>query len=265
VIERFDFSVTSTVQTDLSRLPAEAERYDVGSLTARIASVTTTVDGTLERYVGRAFRDGSFGVVARVIDLSGTIARDGGPEALDTTLLDGKSVSLRIHDSGEVLDSVGWAHLSGAGRGGDLVTDLLLQQVLRLPANPPRGDDAVGATFKLRFSVDGSLERGWDHVLGWTRADAGGCSGCLALAYSGELMEKTRDKHPARPMTLDGNGRVEGTIVLGKGGKARPLVSHTWTTTWTRTIRSERDNGTLRGELQQTVTTTGSLQSREEP
>lgn len=264
-LERFDFSVSSLVETALVRLPAEADRYDLEPLRARLASVQTTLSGTLERFVGRAFRDDSLGVIARLVDLDGTLARGGEPVGLDVTGLEGKSVSLRLHDSGELLDSVGWDHLSGAMRGHDVVAEVLLQQVLRLPATAPRGSGAVGATFKLRFSVDSSLQRTWDHVLSWTLADPGDCRGCLALAYEGPLMEKVRDKHPARPMVMDGQGRVEGVVLLDRGGRSRPLLRHEWTTTWTRKVRSERDNGSMRGEVEQTVTTHGRIQRKDEP
>ena len=170
------------------------------------------------------------------------------------TQLSGKSISMRVHRSGELLDSFGWSHLSGAGRGGDLVTEVLLQPVLRLPHQVPKPGRPVGSTFRLRYSVDGMLERDQTWVLSYERADgAAPCRGCLVLVYEGSITEASTDKHPARPMVLSGTGTIEGSIVLGPGRGRRALVRHDWSVAWTRKLRTERENGTLRGELLQTA------------
>ena len=257
VLETFAFEATHTVSTAFSRLPPEAEPFDVASLEARLGKVETVFRGTLERMVARVFRDRSFGLVMRVLDLSGTIDRGEGASPLDVAQMEGKSLALRLHSSGEVLDSFGWSHFSGGGRAGDLVLEVLLQSVLRLPNVPPTSRP-IGSTFVLRIPIDPMLERIQHWVIAYTpTADSQVCRGCLAVDYAGEIREDSRDLHPARPMKLDGLAKVSGTIVVGPGPGHRELRSHRWRITWDRTIRSERDNGTVRGELTQTASIDG--------
>lgn len=259
VVERFAFEATHSVRTAFSRLPPEAEPFDVASIEARFGQVDTVLRGTIERMVARVFRDRSLGLVTRLVGLSGTIDRGEGAGELDLTRLEGKSLAMRLHSSGEVLDSFGWSHFSGGGRAGDLVQEVLLQQILRLPHVPPKSD-RVGTTFQLRLPIDPMLERTQLWVLAWTQAEGEQtCRGCLVLDYEGEVREDSTDQHPARPTKLDGVAKVSGRMVLEGGVRARQLLSHRWSFTWDRTIRSERDNGTVRGELTQTATIEGRL------
>ena len=259
-LERFQFEATHHLTTELVRLPPEADAYDVAGLQADIADVTTTISGGMERFVGRVFRDRSLGVVSRLVDLDATVDRGAGPGPLDLSDLDGKSVSLRVHGSGELLDSFGWSHLLGAGRPGDLVVEALLMQVFRLPPHVAKGKDKQATTYRLRFSPDPSVERNWDHVVAFTAADPpADCKRCVAMDYAGSLQEASRDKHPARPMALKAMGSIEGKMVLGPVVSAgrRPLISNSWTIRWDRTITSERAGGATRGEIKQTATITG--------
>ncbi len=260
-LESFRFEVAQRVTTELTRLPPEADAYDVASLTERLDDVSTAVSGRLERYVGRVFRDSSLGLISRLVDVEGTIARGAdAPAPVDLGVLEGKSVSLRVLGSGEILDSFGWAWFSGAARGADLVVEPLLLQVFRLPAHAPKSDP-LGSTFRVRWNVDPSLERVVDHVVAFSPADApDSCRRCVAMTYTADLREASRDQHPARPMALDGTGTLSGTLVVGApvaGG--RPLVSHTWEATWDRTVRSEREGGALRGEIELHVELSGGL------
>jgi hypothetical protein len=260
-LESFQFEATHSVATEFTRLPPEAEPFDVEALKERFAQVETHLSGRLERFVGRVFRDQSIGVIARMVDLAGTIDRGAGAEALDVSQLEGKSLSSRVVASGELLDSFGWSHFSGAGRGGDLVSEVLTGHVFRLPYKLPRKGESVGSTFQQRIPIDGVLLRSQQWVISYVRGTAGEglCRRCVVLEYSGEVIEDSPDQHPARPMKLNAVGRVEGKLVLGPGGSARPIVSNEWTYTWDRTIRSERENGTVRGELKQTATVTGRI------
>lgn len=258
-IEAFTLSVTQVVETSLVTLPPEADAYDTDDLMQRLSRAETTASGRLERVVARAFRDGSLGLVTRVESLAGTTDRGEGPRPLEINALQGKSVSLRVLKSGQVVDSFGWTHLSGAGGGGDLVTEALLQSVLRLPNTVP-SKRPVMATWDLRIPVDPFLEREQAWVLTWTEVEPpADCRRCTALAYTGTLTERSRDTHPARPMSLDGEGTVEGTVVLGK--PARRLLQHDWSMTWTRTTRSHRADASLRGEILQSVELTGSIRA----
>ncbi len=260
-LESFALEVRQVVETSFTRLPPESKDYDVDDLMSRIGRSESKATGRLERVVARAFRDGSYGLVTRVAALEGTTDRGEGPRPLELNALVGKSLSLRVLSSGQVVDSFGWGHLAGASGGGDLVADALLQSVLRLPNTLPRGRPVM-ATWDLRVPVDAFLQRVQSWVLTWTEAPApADCKRCTALSYTGTLKEVSRDVHPARPMSLEGEGTVEGTLILGAG--SRRLQQHDWTTRWTRSVRSHRANDTLRGELSQSVELTGSLRAVE--
>jgi len=259
-ITRYSFETRRSVSTRAERLPAEAERFDHQDVFAELTRVESRLEGTLERFVARRFRDGTVGVVSRVTGLTGTVDRGSGAAEYLYPQLEGKSVSFRLHRSGELLASHGWSHLMGAGRGGDLAADVLMQSLLRLPRHLP-GGDGEGTVFTLRIPVDEALERSahWSLRFEPTAKPEGCAARCWALSYSGSILEDSRDKHPARPMTLKGSGEVRGTLVLVGRGRFKTLVEHQWTLTADRVVRSERDNGSLRGELQQTIETSGLL------
>ncbi len=261
-LERFEFEATHSLTTEFVRMPPEAGAYDVAGLQTNLAEVRTSLRGGMERFVGRVFRDRSLGVVSRLVEIEGTVDRGQGPGPLDLSGLDGKSISLRVFDSGEVLDSFGWTHMLGAGRPGDLVVEALLMQVFRLPNHVPKGDERLGLTYRLRFSPDPSVERNWDHVVAFEAAEVPpDCTRCVAMSYSGELKEVSRDKHPARPMVLDAQGRIEGTLLLGRktGPGRRPMIENSWTIRWERTVRSQRESGKTRAEIKQIADITGRL------
>ena len=110
------------------------------------------------------------------------------------------------------------------------------------------------------------LERDQNWVLSYERAEGDPpCRGCLVLSYEGSITEASTDKHPARPMVLSGTGSIEGTIVLGAGRARRELLRHDWSVAWKRKLRTERENGTLRGELAQTVQIDGWVEREETP
>jgi hypothetical protein len=260
-IEVFDFELTRSTSLAMKHLPAEAQGFDVESLIARLGTVETRLEGRLERVLARVFRDFSQGLVTRVVDVDGTIDRGAGAEALDTSILEGKSVSFRLLASGELLDSVGWSRLAGAERGGTLVEELLLQSVMRLPQSIPKGTQMFPANYRVRVPLDSFLTRDQTWIVGFTAGTAPAeCGrGCVAIDYRGELSEKAIDKHPARPMRLTGKGTVSGTIVLTR--REKNLYEHTFVFDWAREVRSERDNDTLRGEVVQTERVEGVLRA----
>lgn len=256
-LEHFEFTVDHHVTTRAVELPPEAEPYDVDGLFEAIGDVRTQVRGRVERTVARVFRDRSLGLVSRVVDVQGTIDRGAGAQDADFTGIDGKSVSMRVLDSGELLASLGWEHLAGAGRGGDLVRDLLLLSVLRLPYAEPSGAGAVPSTFRLRLPEDQLLNRDQSWTLAWTAGEVpAGCKGCTALAYTGTATEAAVDRHPARPMDSESTAELSGTVVLDRRSA---LVEHTFEVTWTRTVRSLRENETRRAEIEQVHSVRGAL------
>ncbi len=257
-IEVLSFKVDHRVQTRAVELPPEAEPYDVDGLLAGLADVNTVVQGRLERTVGRVFRDRSLGLVTRVVELSGTVDRGAGPAQAALEGLEGKSVSMRVLESGELLASLGWSHMAGAGQGGDLVRDVLLFSVLRLPYTLPANGGAIPSSFRLRVPVDGllNLDQAWN--LQWTAAEApADCRRCTALQYEATMTEAAEDRHPARPMDSSSTGEATGTVLLDAKGA---VLTHDFGLVWTRTVRSLRENGTRRAEVEQVHTVQGHLE-----
>jgi hypothetical protein len=260
-LEAFAFETTHTVTTTVERLPPEAKPYDTAALVDRLDAWTATTKGSFERYVARIFRDQSLGVLSRVAGVEGTIDRGEGATPLPLEGLVGKSLALRVKPSGELLDAQGWDRFAGAGRGGELLEEVLLFSTLRLPVHDPKGG-AVGATWNSRVRVDAHLLRESTWVLNWTTAEPpADCGRCQALAYEGSITEKSQDKHPGRPMDVAGQATVAGTVVLQL--PSRQLVEHRWTVDWTRTVRSVRDAGDTRGALTQTVRSEGFVRRTE--
>ena len=256
-IEQIGFAVEHSVSTRATELPPEADEYDLTTLGAILGTVQTVVSGRIERTVARVFRDNSMGLVSRVIAVQASVDRGEGPQPVSTAALEGKSVSMRVLGSGELLASVGWEHSAGAGRGGDLVRDALLLSVLRLPYALPGGSGTIPSTFRLRLPEDALLNRDQAWTLGWTSGDVPhGCRRCSALAYTGRVTEAAQDRHPARPMDSEGEATVSGTIILDARGA---LVGHTFAVVWTRTVRSLRANGDRRAEFEQLHSLTGTL------
>jgi|GEM_PF-1555743 len=256
-IETLSFDVAHTVQTSFDQLPPEAEPYDTDTLQASLATVTTEVSGTIERVVGRVFRDRSLGLVSRVIDVAGSVDRGQGAEPLDASGIEGKSVSMRVLESGELLASAGWQHLAGGGRGGDAVFTVLLQSILRLPFEVPSNGGTLPTSFKQRVPVDPllNLDQTWDLLYSAAEVPDGCGRRCVAVSYEGTITEAAVDGHPARPMKRDGAAQVSGTILLdSKSGYVR---DHTFKLAWTFTTTSLRENGTPRAVITQLQTTKG--------
>jgi hypothetical protein len=249
-IETFTFAISRTTSTEVEHLPAEAEGFDVGSLTSRIGAVETTIEGRIERVLARVFRDFSNGLVTRLVDVSGTISRGGETAPLSTEVLEGKSVSFRMLPSGELLDALGWDQLAGAGRGGSQVSELLLQSIMRLPRDIPRPGEMVPTTYRLRVRLDPFAGRDQTWVVAFESATPpSGCRRCVAISYKATIRETALDKHPARPMTVAGTATVSGSLLLARG--TRNLLDHSFVFDWIRTVESQRANGTLRGRIKQ--------------
>ncbi len=256
-LEGFTFESIRSVTTRVETPPTEAETYDFDGVLDRMRSVQTRTTGRMERLVGRVFRDGSLGVVARLVDVQASLDRGQGPAPLDVDVLEGKSLSMRILPSGELLDSFGWTHFAGAGRGADLVSELFTQSILRLPFMVPK-TGSVPSTFRMRLPLDPMVQRELTWSLAYTAATPpADCRGaCIAMDYTGTIAELSHDKHPARRTVLAGDAQVTGTLVLA--GNKR-LHRHDWSITWTRSLRTEREDGSLRGALAQDVTIEGHL------
>ncbi|MCO4771155.1 MAG: hypothetical protein KDA24_14060 [Deltaproteobacteria bacterium] len=257
-VENLTFEVEHVIATSFDRLPPEAEPYDTDSLEESLARVTVTASGRIERVVGRVFRDSSLGLVTRVVDLEGTVDRGAGAAAVSLDGIEGKSVSMRVLESGELLASTGWEHVAGAQRGGDLILPVFLLSVLRLPFDVPASGGAIPIAFRQRVPLDPllNLDQGWD--LEYRAADAPKECGrrCIALSYEGTATEVAEDNHPARPMKRASTATVRGTIVLQSKGR---VFSHEFVQEWTHAVSSHRENDTLRAGLTQSQTITGRI------
>ena len=62
-------------------------------------------------------------------------------------------------------------------------------------------------------------------------------------------------------MTRDGRAKVKGTIVL----KAGFIKEHSFELGWEHVVRSLRENGTVRAEITQQVTTVGRVMEDSSP
>jgi hypothetical protein len=255
--ERFRFETEHTVTTALGPAATDQTELDLSTLDAPLAPYTVRVRGQLERLLAREFRDRSWGIVARVVAPAGELVR-GSSTPLDLTALAGRSVSLRVQDSGELLESAGWDGAIGAGREGAFVDDVFLAQ---LPHLPPKvlPDGPVPVSYRLRLPLDKTLNRDqrWDLQFrpGAARPD---CKGCVVLDYEGAVTEVSEDKHPARASRLEAKAAVSGTIVLSD--ERGFLIEHTYRADWTRTVA--RPSGQVL--MTQTETIAGALR-REAP
>jgi len=256
----FEFEVTRTVVTDVARLPSEAEELGSGEVLKRISAVDSRIEGRLERFVATTYRDGTLGLVSRLVDLAGTVDRGGNGMPLSFVGLDGKSLSLRLRASGEVLDSAGWSHFVGSARGGELAQEVFLQSVLRLPKQLPVSEGS-STSFTFRLPVDDGLERRLTWTVTYSAApEAEGCGReCVAMSYQGVLREDSEDSDPARPMSRSAVGAVEGTVQLVGAGGRKQLQSHHWKLSWDRDIASFREDREVRGQLQQRVESAGRI------
>jgi len=260
-VTAFSLASTRSVVTEVVLAPDEADQLESDRVLGRLAAVESQLEGRLERFVAKTYRDGTFGLVSRLVDLTATVTRGGVSTPDSFGGLDGKSLALRLRGSGELLDSRGWSQFMGAGRGGDLAQDVLLQSVLRLPRKLP-SSEGITASFTLRLPLDAGLETRVAWTVRYFPAEATEpCPGdCVAITYQGELREEAHDKAEGRTMSRLATGTVEGTVVLtGKGAK-RALSSHRWKLSWDRDVASYRADGDRRGRVRQQVTSRGQLE-----
>jgi hypothetical protein len=260
-VTTFSLASTRSVVTEVVLVPEEANQLEVDRVLGRIAAVESQLEGRLERFVAKTYRDGTLGLVTRLVDLTGTVTRGGVSTPDSFAGLDGKSLALRLRGSGELLDSQGWSQFMGGGRGGELAQDVLLQSVLRLPRHLP-SSEGIATSFTIRLPLDAGLETRVAWTVRYFPAEATEpCPGdCVAITYQGELREEAHDKAEGRTMSRVATGTVEGTVVLTGKGARRALSSHRWKLVWDRDIASYRADGDRRGRLRQQVTSTGQLE-----
>lgn len=224
---------------------------------------TSHVSGELQRYVARVFRDGSIGMVARVVSLEGAIERGEQRTPLDLDAVDGRSLSLRLERGGEMVDSYGWQQLRRAG-AGDLFDDVFLQSLVRLPRRLPEGGGAESMTYRSVILVEEGLSCAQTWVLSFQRSReaAESCTGsCVVLEYEGQVQENCVDA--VRDMERHAEGEISGQIVLAGVGLRRTLRAHRWRLSWDRRLVTQSSEARSGSTVRQQLVSEGSLEEVE--
>jgi len=236
---------------------SRSERTERSGVTL-IQPFKTRVSGRTQRYLARIFRDGTLGVVVRTWELTGAIERAGAEAtALDLTGVDGRSVSLRVDRSGALLDSYGWLHFRRSG-SGDLVDEVLLGAVPRLPPGIPDRDEVVASTYRLALPIEEGLSCDQTWVLSYSRLSEQPptCRGsCTTVAYEGTVRESCEDR--ARGLKRGAVAKVSGQLEIKEHAASRRLRAHRWSLDWERRLTSARD-GEI-GDVIQHLQSDGSL------
>lgn len=248
-VESFRFESSRSVRTERSGV-------------SLIQPFTTRVSGRTQRYLARIFRDGTLGVVVRTWELTGAIERAGAEvTTLDLSGVDGRSVSLRVDRSGALLDSSGWLQLRRAG-SGDLIDDVLLSAVPRLPPSIPDGVEPVASTYRLALPIEEGLSCDQTWVLSYSRLPdrPPACRGaCKIVGYEGTVQESCEDR--ARSLERSAVAKVSGQLEIKEHAASRRLRAHRWSLDWERRLTSTRGGET--SDVIQHLRSDGSLVAEE--
>jgi len=249
-LESFQFELSRSVRT---------ERAGVDLL----QPFSTRIQGTVQRYVARVFRDGSLGLVVRTMGLDGSIQRVGMSESkLDLSAVEGRSLSLRLDRGGAQLDSTGWLHLRRAG-AGDLVDDVLLGSAPRLPARIPAQGEAVASSYRMQLPIDEGLSCQQTWILSYSPVEEklDECHGsCRALAYEGTVRENCMDR--ANALERSGSAKVTGQLEIHVRGARSRVRAHRWSVDWERQLApSHGDQPTA--QIIQYLSSEGSLKAED--
>ncbi len=264
-LEAFSLELTQVVSTDFEGLASDqlegAPPPDTGWGSG---AVTTRVRGELQRYVARVFRDGTLGLVSRVRALDAVVERGEQPSTHDLAAVDGRSVSLRVNGTGEILDSFGWRQLRAAGVG-ELLDDAFLQSMVRLPPVVPQVGSPTAMTFRLEVPVEDGLHCDQTWVLSFKATEGLApkpCPGrCMLLEYAGTVRESCRDLQ--RGMERTGEAEAGGRLALKRVGGKVSLYSHHWRLLWQRQLEVRVAAGQPQNVVRQSVSTSGSLTATE--
>lgn len=249
-LESFHFELRRSVHT---------ERAGVDLL----QPFTTRVEGTVQRYIARVFRDGSLGLIVRTMGLDGSIERAGSSESkLDLSAVEGRSVSLRLDRGGAQLDSYGWLQLRRTG-AGDLVDEVLLGVAPRLPSRIPAEGQHLAGTYQIALPIENGLNCQQTWVLSYVRLQKqpSACNGsCRAVGYEGTVSEKCMDR--ASALERSGVAKVKGQLEINVHGARSRLRAHRWNVEWERKLSSAQADQPI-GEIIQRLHAEGSLVAEE--
>ncbi len=225
----------------------EAEAYTL-SLTTEVTSggalplapFRWTLSATLLTSYTRSFRDGSLGTLLRFSEVSSTIARDAGAEAILPSPLEGAIFELRAFPSGEILRVSGLSAFVGR-RGHSEALDLVWSALSPHLPGPKQGNVPFVTSWHQALpggpGVRTRMEAGWLPVpigegAGWQ--------------YEGSLQ--------GTGGYVRASGTTRGEITLGGRGEPRVLahrfdVARSLETTWptgTRATQGWHTTGELR-------------------
>ena len=228
-VDHYEFQTTHDVHS----------RWVSGPPGPEIPPFQTVATGRLERHVARAFRDGSFGVLERLVGPRLTVS-DPTAREIPVDVLEGRSVVFRGDDGGSVFDSLGWSTFGGAGGGFDAFMDVFLAPFQHLPVRIPDAKKGMPALFRVRVPIDAFAEIAQTWTLRYRLGPApDDCPRCLSLIYNGQILEDSPDRHPDRATVRRGDAAVAGSLVFTAG--RRKLVRHAWRQEWRRTVSPPAD------------------------
>lgn len=220
-VDSYRFDTTHTVEAAVSK------QNDL-----QLPAFRTRATGRLEQRVPRVFRDGTHGLLARVVDVQWWVDRGAGEHPLEGERLEGRSLALRVDDGGALLDVVGVPELAGAAGGFDAIRDVLVSGRVPLPMDWPT-ERPQGRLVRERVTVDAFADRDTEWSLRYLAAPApDDCRACRAVRYEATVVEVSVDRHPSRGGRLDGKGTVEGLLVFEP--RSTRLRSHRWSQQWWR-------------------------------
>jgi len=220
-ILHYEFETSHELATTLQRVPEGFDTPGSEALRTKLADHPFALSGRLEKFKAGYFDDGTSGIVVRLESVAaGPAAEEAG---VDTYGLMGKSVALRVFDSGEVFETHGLEHLSGFGRFGELFADVFIQTIVRLPPELPEPGEEVRVVSSTPLEIDRftHVERTTDVVFR-REGEPDSCllgRSCVRLTYEGSVDERGTNRDPMHFTVIETRGSISGSLlfVLDKG------------------------------------------------
>ena len=212
---RYTFETEHHLQTTVESLPPGAG--DITVIAQKLADATFSLHGIMEKFKALYFNDGTAAVIVRLVGVDGK--QTGPVEApIDVAGLVGKSVAMRIFDSGEIFETLGYEHFAGYGRFGELFADLFPQIYTRLPHELPEVGKSMFVRSTIPLAIDAStlVEQEWE-ITYRREGEPVPCelgNNCVTLVYEGTIRETGANRDPRHFTLLDGTGQVSGTILF---------------------------------------------------
>ena len=255
----YEFETSHALSTKVQRFPTGVDPAQIEPLNAKLGDETFALSGRLEKFKAGYFDDGTSGLVVRFESVTAGPDAADGSAGVDTFGLIGKSMALRVFDSGEVFETDGLEHFSGFGRFGELFADVFSQIILRLPTALPEPGESIRVQTSVPFKVDRftRVERSLD-VEFRREGEAKPCMlgrDCVEMTYTGSVTEHGINRDPMHFTEVDATGSISGSMLfaLDKGD----FQEHRYLQELVRTIVTyegpfdEGEVGTVRAEISQ--------------